>query len=576
MNWTLHYGEREAILAEWNVGHLRRRLLNQGIDTVRLDTLEPDLPSAPSFAPEKPVVIAYGGQRWFYGVVTQTPTVGRYNFEGHSYTISGPWWFLEHLVYQQNWRQVASYDADEEKLYTVDKGRVVLGQDEHDGRVTAAQQIRSILQYAVDQGAPFAIGDVLDMDFYFPFDEIRDISCAEALQRILRWTPDAVVWFDYGAKPFPRLHCMRQCRRGSLCLALSQLHDFEVRPRYDLQVNSVVLKYEFSYSENGRTWKKLEIDPYPTGATGREFKSLVLTLALDGARTHVQRQVVRTVPLACDAVEWWQDRFPLLKHPSIVNLSLQNVRRETQLPNELIEGAVGSWMKRTCLKETIRAQVRYHDASGNVVNQELTLRLRTTDAITKTYERVSVDGVPTPVPTGLAKVFYDATAPLQHDGYCRVAREEVFVPENWLSKTLTIDGGLEEWKAMRAPVQEVCDDVDGGFVSLRFGPPKHLGPDDLIQLLRSNRVRAVSGTTPVRSRGNNGPVHVTEFPEHGPLENGHVSPGSYEKLILKGSNGQMVLDAGSIPAPHTVRLREYKIVDSGVLKSALFLSSEGY
>jgi hypothetical protein len=509
-------------------------------------------------------------------LITQTPVFGKANGEGRNYVVAGPWWYLENLVYQQVWSYITAYHEDTAQTHTAQKGRVILGQDETGQAITAAQQIRAILQYAIDQKAEFQMGEIKGFDFHFPFDEIRDISCAEAIQHILRWTPDAIVWFEY-TSTIPVLHCGRRSYRSSITLPMDRMTDLKITSRHDLQVRSVVLKYESSHSENGYTWRTLTLDRFPETATGQEFKSLVLTLELDGARTHTDRQSVKTAPIDVENQAWWQDHLPALNFSALKEVKIQNVRRETGLPNELVGGAVNPWMRCTVTKETVRAQITYQDPHDNVLTRDVAVRIRATNAVTKIYERCTVDSVPTPVPAGLAKILYEAAAPLTYDGTGSYVQEEIFSPENLVAKTLTIKGGLPEWETMHAPVQEVYEEVDTGRIRLHFGPPKHLGPDDLIQLMRSNRIRVVPGSLPVRCHSDTVHIqgHVTEFPDAVPLENAHVESGHFEKLTLKG-RGQLILDANTIHPGKTVVLREYKIVESGVLKSALLMSSEGY
>ena len=67
-----------------------------------------------------------------------------------------------------------------------------------------------------------------------------------------------------------------------------------------------------------------------------------------------------------------------------------------------------------------------------------------------------------------------------------------------LGNALNLTGGRTEWASMAAPVQTVTESVDEGRTEIGFGPPAHLSPQDLVELLRGTRRRRAS------RRGNGG------------------------------------------------------------------------
>lgn len=573
MTWTLLYNKQKKPIAEWGLYGLTRHTLNQGIDKVQFWQGIDSLKESALFQAEASIEIFYKESRWFYGILTKTPTFGQVGKEEKAYEAAGPWWFLEHLVYQQKWHYADQ--LNQEQLYTEEKSRCVLGQGNDGNPITAATTIRDILTYAREQGAPFQIGSIEGLDFTFPFDEIKDISCAEAIQRILRWAPDSILWFDYKASPYPELHLSRKETMQERTLSIESLEHLQILPRHDLQVKAVVLKYEHTHSKGEETWKTLTIDRYPLEATGREFKALVLTIELEGGYTHLQRQRVKTEAIQADGLDWWRKHLPALDSLNPQNLKIENVQRESNLPNELLEGAIAQWMKKQVQTEVIRANISYQSDTENVYKRAVALRIRATDAQSKTYERATSQLASTPPPLGLAKTFYQAISSLQYEGKLSWRQEEVEAP--LLGKVLNLKGGLKEWENMCAIVQSVKENVDTGTVHVRIGPAKHLGPDDLIQLMRSNRLRQAPPNAPIRCNLNaSGAKPVTEFPEHSPMHNVFMGGGQFEKLVFKGQNTELILDTNAIQKAKTVKLREYKIVDSGTLKTALLLSSEGY
>ena len=68
--------------------------------------------------------------------------------------------------------------------------------------------------------APFQIGTVTPA-LVPPFKEVRDITCAEVIHQMLRWSPDAVTWFDYTTSP-PTFHCNVRANLATVNVDVSQ------------------------------------------------------------------------------------------------------------------------------------------------------------------------------------------------------------------------------------------------------------------------------------------------------------------------------------------------------------------
>jgi len=249
MNWTLSCNGVEKTLADWGVSQLKRRLLSQGQDTLSFKADGAASDGAPLFVPYGPWVTLWrdrtqnsdgtfsGGTTWFQGVVTQVPRAGAPDAESMLYRVSGPWWFLEHRVFQQPYENVflgyaTPGDSSTTPLYGeghsshlfLNQGAGVSGAALV--KITTGQQIVEALNWALqpftDAGAPrpFQIGMVTPT-VDVPIDEVRDITCAEVIHKMLRWSPDAIAWFDYTTSP-PTFNCKRQPELAGVNLDISQ------------------------------------------------------------------------------------------------------------------------------------------------------------------------------------------------------------------------------------------------------------------------------------------------------------------------------------------------------------------
>ena len=154
-------------------------------------------------------MVAGAATTWFVGRVTQTPATGNGSAQSQSYTLSGPWWYLEHLTYRQEWAFQGG--ATEQFI-----GRLILGQDLDGTPITTGAVITEALQYVLNAAAAngataaFQIGATdtntrvaatILPGFLIPLDEVKDVTVAEVFHKMAHWHPDAVAWFDYTTTP---------------------------------------------------------------------------------------------------------------------------------------------------------------------------------------------------------------------------------------------------------------------------------------------------------------------------------------------------------------------------------------
>jgi hypothetical protein len=243
MNWTIVYKGVEKTLADWDLSQVTRKLVSQGADELTFKANGAPADNAPLFA-QKATLTLYrnrigsgttwsGGMPWFQGLVIQVPRAGSPDSESMSYKIAGPWWYLDNLVFQQPYQNIflgyAVANDPTTAIYGVaSSSHLFLNQAPVSNalqKINTGQQIIEALNWAlnpfVTSGAPLpfqigAITPVVDV----PIDEVRDITCAEVIHKMLRWTPDAVAWFDYTTSP-PTFNCKQRPQLTSVNLDLS-------------------------------------------------------------------------------------------------------------------------------------------------------------------------------------------------------------------------------------------------------------------------------------------------------------------------------------------------------------------
>lgn len=577
-NWTLTYKSISKSLKDWGLASIKRHRVNQGIDKVYISSipiLEHELP----FEPESTIILSRDKIQWFFGIITKTPGFITSAKENQQYELSGPWWYLENLVYQQGWLEAVPIGETEE-IRKFDTGRIILGQNSQGIPIHSGEQIIEILEYAIQQGAPISIGEIT-LDTAFPSDETKDLSCSEAIQRLLRWSPDAIVWFDYSTSPFPTVHMKHRKQLAQTRLFLnetSSIKSIKITPRYDLKSSAVVIKYEKLHSTNGQTWMSTEVDAYPPNASGKEFKALVLTVELDGAKNQKISQSLRTEPIHLDSSHWWQKHLPALHSISPEQIIIKSPERNGNLPSELIEGNIASWMGRDVEEDTIRAKISYETENEHVIDREVAIKINVTNASTRVYEQLINSSDAENAPPFLAQKLYQAVNELQFDGEIILENQELDT-SLFMGTVLNIFDGNKLWETMFSPIQSLKEDLDKGLTTILFGPPKHLGPDDLIELLRTNRKRQATRNATRRITGKFSKSSELVQSTHSRIENTHTGSANFARLIFTNKDNdkkRIILDANMIKEDTFLELREEDYCFNGILKKRMILASPPY
>lgn len=615
--WTLAYLGTTKSAADWGVSRLQRRLSSQATGGVAFEVPVSAMESGEPFAVNETLKIYRDGVQWFQGRLAQMRRVGSGNAEVVVYTVASPWWWLENLVFMRAW--LGTYSPRIALNWTGS----ALG--------TTAQQITSILQWVLARAgspAPFAIGNILaGTSLTPPIDEVRDVTCDEAVRRELRWHPDAVAYFDFSTDP-PTLHI---AVRGALAAVTLQfpgsasagylLGGCQVVPRYDLVRPSVAIRYEVRNATNGQ--EEIAIIDDVAGGTGLEAQALVATVDLAGVQRSVVGQELVTETIQPDSLDWWKARFPMMLDARVTELTLISASRKSGslvLPYEVIEGAVHPWMYSGAVEAvseqeevigTFSFKLMESTASGakevKVVTEcKVPYKFTSTNMPSGWYTNETIDDYGDPQPVGLANALYQATKDLQHDGEVEILQAE--------ATGLVKVGDLvtiTELGVSNALVQEVAEDVDNGVTTVRFGAPRHLGVSDLVELLRVNRVRSRptpksafadgalgdAGNVRLGAPGANtfSPTDSREFMSVLRLKPSSTGASkitldaiptsedanSIGRFVMEDGAGRKInvriADAQSPKGtPKEIKLREVEVCVNGVTKRAIALISEPY
>jgi hypothetical protein len=248
MNWTLAYNGTEQTLGDWGLTQIKRTLVSQGVDEVTFRAADALADAAPLFQYKTTVTLWRdrqldnhgnwtGGKTWFQGLITQVPRNGSPDAESMAYKVSGPWWYLDNLVFLQAYQQILLGVGAPLGNAIIGSGvssHLFMNLDSlapvsttlNVGKLTTGQQILAALDWCLapfinaSAPAPFQIGRITP-GVDVPIDEVRDITCAEVIHKMLRWSPDAVAYFDYTTTP-PTFNCLRRADMATVSLDVSQ------------------------------------------------------------------------------------------------------------------------------------------------------------------------------------------------------------------------------------------------------------------------------------------------------------------------------------------------------------------
>jgi hypothetical protein len=553
-NYTLAGGPNlpnPATAASLGIPDIAFAFKSRSIDTARFSIPVQAADADPIIPFGSPISICQAGVQIFLGTLQTAPeAVIEGEREAQSFTLEGPWWWLEHTVFQQSWT-VKNSDGT---MASEPRSHLVLFQDIAGNRITTGAQIIEALNWAIGAGAPFRIGNIL-AGVAAPTRDASDMTCAEVIKSALRWTPDAVSRIDYSTNP-PTLHI--QPRSALAAVALPMVSDIaaslHITGRHDLQVPSVTLKYEQTNTDDTNSWTTTSVDTYPAGSNEQAAKAIVQTLQLSGSHATRQKQSIITssLPARSDTaaiIEWFKTKNPWLSFISsdyfamVVGsyspvmdpkgqlaadgvTELPDTWTEADLPNELVSGTIAPWMEKAYPnlqtgQLTLGVTLRFIGLLSNYTPQQQAMitsafnigsgdandnylwfytSVMATNATTQVYSVVSSSEAAEGVPVGLAEALYDALGTLYYDGGFSTTEADISRAVN-LGNTLNLIGGRAEWGAMAAVVQEVNWSLASGKTTIKFGPPEHLSPQDMVEFLRGLRATKQSDLRFERSTG---------------------------------------------------------------------------
>lgn len=246
MTWTLKNGTTEKSLAEWGIDGS----LSLSTGNFQPDQLTFSVPKQASDLIEltsRKIELRRNGSTIFMGRLdTWTDDIS--TNEAYRYNASGPWWYLDNIIYEQRFRTADDTDSDGALL-----SNVVVGIGGFGRPLTMREALVDVFEFVSSLGIPVRLGQISsDFDDLFPPFAASGISCAEVIRRILATRPFAVGWWDY-RDSVPTWHVYPHAQLpvydlqfGEPPLTSVRLHRSRTRP------HGIDLKYIYAIDTAGR------------------------------------------------------------------------------------------------------------------------------------------------------------------------------------------------------------------------------------------------------------------------------------------------------------------------------------
>ena len=436
---------------------------------------------------------------------------------GNTLTAAGAWHFLERLVYTQT---AAYYFGDEAEASARQTSRIVLGQSPSGSMIGIAQQITNLKTFAASRAGSGASPNAFAVSlpesinaFQLPFDEMRDATIAQCLDRILRYVPGVVVAQRTGADRrtldiFTADSDLAQDAAGYMDAGkVLQRED----SADDSRVAGVRVEIEKVGSADGRVVRKMQEQLAPAeGTPGPGWMYITLQLSgRDSSRTKSRLDMqTEDFPADLDSAAWWMSQLGDSTLKKVVGLEISGGTRSgaddhpewyprialNASPVEIEEAGLKSRVEKITCKASYTLQDEAGDLQKIVEERPLEIEVVTTSATTRRYTWTSDYSATSaePTPEGLAQALLDQHA---QDGRSisalirlPISGEDDFYFNDTAYTHAGLPGPGDTYDGL---VCQTADyDLAAHTVRVVFGPPSHVSPQDLASLMVGGRTRS--------------------------------------------------------------------------------------
>ena len=537
------------------------------------------------------VKVAYKDTTVFRGTVaTRVERQGRGTDRVEDVTVEGPWGMMARLVFRQEW----AVRNPSGGTTTMSSSGLALNVAANGQPQTVAAQVYDIARYAAsksDGGFTVAEADVGAGNQVLPSEEVRDITCADAIRRELRYVPQTVCRFDYsgGAPAFHAATPPAQPTAASYLATVPMTARSFTRTAHPV-VGVDIATESFDLQADGRQLRSFTHD---TAGVTDSVDTLHVFMPLEKGYGSSSWEKLKVNTISTDesagyytSITWW-----IKNHPALAGMTYQVGNTNgisafgpiTPAPENLPNGCVR--MTDTTVGDLerfgLKAQVVRLSCPVTITTPEkeerlvLTLDYVFTNAHTHTYTRQtsSESAADETLPAGLAQAILD-----QRGG--EVMGEEVTLR---LGDAFPVLGDADVVDGQPLYLQSYEVDCYELTALLRFGRPDFLSPSDMRDLLLGFRQRAFISITAERDSAEPDDDDADDVGGVQPITSSSSTVSSIAKATIKGTGtnanavGKITLAASDVPASGEAKMRTLTLkgaCENGADKTLKVLATE--
>lgn len=498
------------------------------------------------------VTVSYKGTQVFRGTVaTRVERQGRGTDRVEDVTVEGPWGLMARLVFRQEWKVTGSGGTVGESC-----SHLILNQSPLGALQNMTAQVSEIADYAASKISGMTVGTISAGTTQLPPDEVRDITCAAAIMRTLRFFPQTVCRFDYSSGA-----ALNVSIPPTTPSAASYLSTIPKTQRSYTRTSHPVVGVDIAtegfdlVTGNNSVDSTLRKFTHQTAGETNSIDTLhiFMPLAKGSSSTSWEKLEVEVFDSNRDyhSINFW-----IAEHPALAGMTYSQGNTNgisefgpitpSSLPisnGHLTDTTVGDLKRFGLQAEVVRLTCPVTITTPEKVEKQvLTLDYVCTNATTRTYTRQtgSSSTAGETLPSGLA-----AAILAQRGG--DLMSEEVTIRLGDSFPTLGDADVVTENVLYLQSFEVDCYDLTA---QLHFGRPAFLSPEDMRDLLLGFRQRGFASNVPNRGE----PDADDNMEDAGgvqPLKSSSVVVSSIEKSTVKGSgNGgnKITLDTTSSKA----------------------------
>lgn len=503
------------------------------------------------------VTVQYNGTTVFKGTVaTRIERQGRGTDRVEDVTVEGPWGLMARLVFRQEWKVTGSGGTVGENT-----SHLILNQSSLGVLQNISAQITEIANYASGMISGMSVGTIAAGTTQLPPDEARDLTCAAAIMRELRYFPQTICRFDYGtSNGTPALQVSippEEPEAASYLATIPKTRRSYTRTSHPVVGVDICTQDWDVVTGNNNVDSTMRAFSHQTAGNVNSIDTLhvYMPLAPGNSSTTWESLDVETIP---DGQSYTSINFWIRNHPALSGLTYSQGNTNgisafgpitpNPLPNNcprLTDTTVGDLRRFGLNAEVVRLTCPVTITTPEKEEQlVLTLDYVATNATTRTYTKQtgSSSTAAETLPEGLA------AAILAQRGGELMAEEVTIRLGDSLPTIGDADVVTENNVSQVLYLQNFEVDCYDLTATLHFGRPAFLSPEDMRDLLLGFRQRGFASNVPNRAEPD-ADDNMEDVGGVQPLKSSSTTVSSISKATVKTTGGGTItLDSTSASA----------------------------